>query len=86
MSADVLAYLPLLSPIVTPVVFVLGVFAQNRHVDNRITDLRAVMEAQFKLSAAEMRLALNELEARLSARIDRLETRLERLEGQRLVR
>ena len=97
MNQEVLAYLPVLSPIVTLVVIILGVFAQNRHVDNRVGDLRAVVEASDRALLAELRLAISEsesrtklamseMEGRLSRQISALETRVERLEGQRLVR
>ena len=42
-----LAYLPLVSPVATLVVVVLGVFFSNRHVDVRIGDLRSYMDARF---------------------------------------
>ena len=43
----ILTYLPLVSPVATLVVVVLGVFFSNRHVDVRISDLRAYIDARF---------------------------------------
>jgi len=46
-SGTVLAYLPLVSPVATLIVVIVGVLFSNRHVDVRISDLRAYMEARF---------------------------------------
>jgi hypothetical protein len=43
----ILTYLPLVSSVATLVVVVLGVFFSNRHVDVRISDLRAYIDARF---------------------------------------
>ena len=47
MNPQVLVYLPLVSPIATLIVVILGVFFSNRHVDVRIGDLRSHMDARF---------------------------------------
>ena len=78
MNQEALAYLPLLSPIVTLVVVVLGVFAQNRHVDNRVGDLRAVVEATIRAYAAEQRLEMSEIESRTKLAMSEMESRLSR--------
>jgi len=72
MNEQVLAYLPVLSPIATLIVVMLGVFAQNRHVDNRISDLHkliqseaARLEAVIKAEIATVRLDIQRLENRV---------------------
>ncbi len=66
MNDQVLAYLPVLSPIVTLITVMVGVFAQNRHVDNRISDLHKLiqsesgrLEAVIKAEVASLRLTFS---------------------------
>jgi hypothetical protein len=77
----VLNYLPLISPVATLVVVVLGVFFSNRHVDVRITDLRAYIDTRFsdmeKINEARTHLILGKIED-LDNRLTRLEERFSR--------
>src|ERR1017187_1998452 len=77
---QILAYLPVLSPIVTLIVVYIGVLAQNRHVDVRISDLQRYMDQRFTDTVAR-------LEALIRAETGDLRTRIERLESeQRVIR
>ena len=83
MDPRILAYLPLVSPVATLVVVVLGVFFSNRHVDVRISDLRAYIEARISAIAdrigAEAR--VNEANFKmLLGKIEDIDNRLTRLE------
>ena len=73
-----IAYLPELSPIVTLIVVYIGVLAQNRHVDVRVSDLQRYMDQRFSDTVAR-------LEALIRAETGDLRTRIERLEGERRV-
>jgi hypothetical protein len=77
-SQQMLAYLPVLSPIVTLIVVYIGVFAQNRHVDVRMSDLQRYMDRRFTDTVAR-------LEALIHAETGDLRTRIERLESDRRV-
>jgi hypothetical protein len=71
-----LSYLPLVSPVATLVVVVLGVFFSNRHVDVRIGDLRAYIDARI---GAEARVIEANFKM-LHGKIEDIDTRLTRLE------
>jgi hypothetical protein len=77
-NQQMLAYLPVLSPIVTLIVVYIGVLAQNRHVDVRMSDLQRYMDQRFTDTVAR-------LEALIRAETGDLRTRIERLEGDRRV-
>ena len=47
MNPQGLACLPLLTPIATLIVVMVGVFFSNHHVDVRLGDLRSHMDARF---------------------------------------
>jgi hypothetical protein len=83
MNPQVLAYLPLVSPVATLVVVVLGIFFNNRHVDVRISDLRSYMDARFAAVdarfEAESRINDSNFKVLLS-KIEDMDTRLTRLE------
>src|ERR1039458_2771137 len=79
-NQQILAYLPVLSPIVTLIVVYIGVLAQNRHADVRISDLQRYMDRRFTDTVAR-------LEALIRAETGDLRTRIERLESeQRVIR
>jgi len=46
-NQQILTYLPVLSPIMTLLVVYIGVLAQNRHVDMRVSDLQRHMDQRF---------------------------------------
>ena len=48
MDPRIPAYLPLVSPVATLIVVIVGVLFSNRHVDTRISDLQRYMDARFK--------------------------------------
>jgi hypothetical protein len=76
MDPFVLSYLPLVSPVATLVVVVLGIFFSNRHVDVRISDLRAYIDARIGSEAR-----VNESNFKmLLGKIGDVDTRLTRLE------
>ena len=76
MDPRVLAYLPLVSPVATLIVVIVGVLFSNRHVDTRISDLQRYMDARFD---AERR--VNEANFKmLFGKIEEIDTRLSRLE------
>jgi len=77
-NQQMIAYLPELSPIVTLIVVYIGVLAQNRHVDVRVSDLQRYMDQRFSDTVAR-------LEALIRAETGDLRTRIERLEGERRV-
>jgi hypothetical protein len=83
MNPQVLAYLPLLTPIATLVVVIVGVFFSNHHVDVRISDLLSHMDARF--NAVDARFAsmdqlfqerLRRVEEVMDARLSRIEQEL----------
>ena len=78
MNQQMIAYLPVLSPIVTLIVVYIGVLAQNPHVDVRVSDLQRYMDQRFSDTVAR-------LEALIRAETGDLRTRIERLEGERRV-
>ena len=78
MNQQMLAYLPVLSPIVTLIVVYVGVLAQNRHVDVRMSELPRYMDQRFTDTVAR-------IEALIRAETGDLRTRIERLEGDRRV-
>jgi hypothetical protein len=85
MDPVVLSYLPLVSPVATLVVVVLGVFFSNRHVDVRISDLRAYIDvrigsidarigAEARVNEANFKMLLGKIED-VDSRLTRLEER-----------
>ena len=54
MNQQMLAYLPVLSPIVTLIVVNIGVLAQNRHVDVRMSGLQRYMDQRFTDTVARL--------------------------------
>jgi hypothetical protein len=83
MDPVVLSYLPLVSPVATLVVVVLGVFFSNRHVDVRISDLRAYIDVRIGSIDARIGAEARVNEANfkmLLGKIEDVDTRLTRLE------
>ncbi len=80
MNAQVLAYLPLVSPIATLVVVILGVFFSNRHVDVRIGDLRSYIDARFNTVDARFNSMDQLFQERLRRVEEILDARLSRIE------
>ena len=83
MDPVVLSYLPLVSPVATLVVVVLGVFLSNRHVDVRISDLRAYIDVRIGSIDARIGAEARVNEANfkmLLGKIEDVDTRLTRLE------
>lgn len=88
MDPQVLAYLPFVTPVATLIVVIMGVLFSNRHVDVRIGDLRAYIDARFeavngrfsdmeKLNETRMALLLGKIED-IDNRLARLEERFAR--------
>jgi hypothetical protein len=71
MNPDILAYLPVIAPVATLVVVVLGVMAQNRHVDARIGDVSKLITAESARLEAVLKLEI----AGVSGRVKTLEER-----------
>jgi hypothetical protein len=83
MDPVVLSYLPLVSPVATLVVVILGVFFGNRHVDVRISDLRAYIDVRIGSIDASIGAEARVNEANfkmLLGKIEDVDTRLNRLE------
>jgi len=83
MDPVVLSYPPLVSPVATLVVVVLGVFFSNRHVDVRISDLRAYIDVRIGSIDARIGAEARVNEANfkmLLGKIEDVDTRLTRLE------
>ena len=76
MNPQVLTYLPLVSPIATLIVVILGVFFSNRHVDVRIGDLRSHMDSRF--NAVDVR--FNAVDVRFNSMDQLFQERLRRVE------
>lgn len=76
MNPQVLAYLPLLAPIATLIVVILGVFFSSHHVDARISDLRSHMDARFNSVDARF----NSVDARFNSTDQLFQERLRRVE------
>lgn len=73
MNPQALAYLPLLTPIATLIVVILGVFFSNHHVDVRISDLRSHMDSRFNSMDQMFQERLRRVEEIMDARLSRLE-------------
>ena len=78
MNQQMLAYLPVLSPIVTLIVVYIGVLAKNRHVDVRMSELPRYMDQRFTDTVAR-------LEALIRPETGDLRTRIQRLASHRRV-
>ena len=76
MNPQVLLYLPLIAPVATLIIVVLGVFFSNHHVDTRITDLRAHIDTRFTSSDQLSQERLRRVEEVMGARLDRIEQEL----------
>jgi len=89
-SPTVLEYLPLVSPVATLIVVIVGVLFSNRHVDVRISDLRSYMDARFEAMDArfaaidqrfsDMEKVQDARMALLLGKIEDIDNRLTRLE------
>jgi hypothetical protein len=73
MNPQVLAYLPLLTPIATLMVVIVGVLFSNHHVDVRISDLRSHMDARFNSTDQLFQERLRRVEEIMDARLSRIE-------------
>ena len=80
MNPQVLAYLPLMTPIATLIVVVVGVFFSNHHLDVRISDLRgsisdlrAHLDARFVAMDQLFQERLRRVEEVMDARLSRIE-------------
>lgn len=76
MNAQVLAYLPMLTPIATLIVVIVGVFFSSHHVDVRISDLRSHMDARFNSMDQLFQERLRRVEEIMDARLSRIEQEL----------
>ena len=97
MNQEVLSYLPLVSPVATLAILMLGVFLQARQLDNRLSDFRDLMAALLKAESAERKKDIAELkfefkadigglETRLTGQIAKLDARIQHIEEQRVLR
>jgi len=88
MNPQVLAYMPLVTPVATLVVVFVGILFSNRHVDvrisdlqERISDLQAYIESRFaaeaRVNEANFKLLLNKIDD-IDSRLTRLEERFAR--------
>jgi len=80
MNSQVLAYLPLMTPIATLIVVVLGVFFSSHHVDIRISDLRSHMDARFNAVDARFNSMDQLFQERLRRVEEIMDARLSRIE------
>ena len=76
MDPPVLTYLPLVTPVATLIVVVVGVLFSNHHVDTRIGDLRAHMDARFDTNDKLFQERLRRVEEVMDARLSRIEAEL----------
>ena len=88
-----------IGPVATLIVVMLGIFANNRHVDVRISDLQRFMEARFAANDARvgsmdapfvdvketLRAEMRAHQSELLAKFAELDTRLTRIEGERRI-
>lgn len=85
MGPRILAYLPLVSPVATLIVVIVGVLFSNRHVDTRISDLQlylqnymdARFDAERRVNEANFKMLLGKIEE-IDTRLSRLEERFAR--------
>jgi hypothetical protein len=80
MNPQVLAYLPLLTPIATLMVVIVGVLFSNHHVDVRISDLRSHMDARFNSVDARFNTMDQLFQERLRRVEEIMDARLSRIE------
>ena len=84
MDAQVLSYMPLVSPVATLIVVIVGVLFSNRHVDVRIGDLRSQMGAQIGDLRSHMDARFDAMDQLFQERLRRVEevvdARLSRIE------
>ena len=85
MNPQVLAYLPLLTPIATLMVVIVGVFFSNHHVDVRISDLRGDLRGTIVDLRADMNARFADMNVRFADMNARLDT-MDRLFQERLRR
>ena len=80
-APEAFAYLPLVSPVATLVVVIVGVLFSNRHVDTRMSDLQRYMESRFdaerRVNDANFKMLLGKIED-IDSRLTRLEERFAR--------
>ena len=83
MNPQVLNYLPIVSPVATLIVIMMGVLFNNHHVDvrisdmdRRISDLRSEMNARFDMQDRLFQERLRRIEEILDARLSRIEEHL----------
>jgi hypothetical protein len=81
MNPQVLAYIPLVTPLATLVVVFVGILFSNRHVDVRISDLQAYINSRFadeaRVNEANFKLLLSKIDD-IDSRLTRLEERFAR--------
>jgi hypothetical protein len=80
MNQEVLAYLPLVAPVATLVIVMLGVFFQNRHIDIRIADVTKLISAESARLEAVLKLDLLRVETSLKTELAKLDFRVKTLE------
>jgi len=66
MDPRILMYLPLVSPVATLIVVIVGVLFSNRHVDTRVSDLRG----EFRNSMSDLRSFIDVRFQAVDARFD----------------
>jgi hypothetical protein len=88
-----------IGPVATLIVVMLGIFANNRHVDTRVSDLQRFMEARFAANDARLgsmdarfldvketlRAEMRTNQSELLAKFAELDTRLTRIENERRI-
>ena len=74
-------YLPLVSPLATLIVVIVGVLFGNRHVDTRVSGLQHYIDARFdaerRVNEANFKMLLGKVED-IDTRLSRLEERFAR--------
>jgi len=82
MNPQTVAFLPFVTPVAILIVVIVGVLFSNHHVDTRISDLRAHMDARF--SAVDARFGLmDQLFQERQRRVEEvMDARLSRIEEQ----
>ena len=73
MNQEVLTYLPLVAPVATLVVVMLGVLFQNRHMDVRQSDSTRQSEIRFADMMRQMEIGFADMSKLITAESARLE-------------
>jgi hypothetical protein len=68
---SVLPLLPLIAPVATPIVVILGVFFSNHHVDFRIADVSKLITAESARLEAVLKFEIASVSNRVKALEDR---------------